>query len=75
MHRGFFRGRTPNASRIPPSKTPPAMLTDSFRISPDLPPNAKEGRPRGRFWRPRKIFRPDSISRQNAKHTIRPTRR
>ncbi|WP_205736572.1 hypothetical protein, partial [Achromobacter mucicolens] len=21
-------------------------------------PNAKEGRPRGRFWRPRKIFRP-----------------
>lgn len=48
------------------------MLTDSFRISPDLPPNAKEGRPRGRFWRPRQIFRPDSIFRQNAKHTIRP---
>ena len=51
------------------------MLTGAFRISPDLSTNAKEGRPRGRFWRPRKIFRPDSISRQNAKHTIRPQRR
>ncbi|CUR71983.1 hypothetical protein BN2905_12560 [Achromobacter xylosoxidans] len=30
-----------------------------LRISPDLPLNAKTGRPRGRFWRPRKIFRPD----------------
>ncbi|BEG77615.1 hypothetical protein HBIAX_04704 [Achromobacter xylosoxidans] len=47
-------------------------LTDSSASRPTSPPNAKEGRPCGRFWRPRQIFPPDSVFHQNAKHTIRP---
>ncbi|CUJ72973.1 Uncharacterised protein [Achromobacter xylosoxidans] len=47
-------------------------LTDSSASRPTFPPNAKEGRPRGRFWRPRQIFRPAPVCRQNTKHTIRP---